>query len=287
MLLPGGFTIIETMIFLAVSGVTFLIAAAFISGKEAQGEYTQGMLNANSFVQSIINNVSDSNYPQPATGKLSCLNVSSTNGPNVGIITSGTPHHLGCSLIGEILAPSVNKSPTTYAVFTVAGCQFYSYLEGCQVSGGLPPTTISEYEANVVCAVPSPQCNEQTITKINAWPGGLQINKMLKVDSLSRSVSSIGAIGFFSTPPNQSGGLLESGVQPVQAVYISGSALGQSTLQIANEISNVAWLNSGYYIVMCFSGLGGKTGSITIGGANNGGQLTTKVGMGNEVASQC
>lgn len=280
----SGFTIIETMIFLAVSGVTFLIAAVFISGKEAQGEYAQGMQNANSFVQSIINNVSDGNYPQPSTGKLTCINVSSTTGPDVGI-TRTTPDRLGCSLIGEVLAPSVNSSPSTYAVFTIAGCQFYIYLQGCQSSGGLPPTSISEYEANAVCALPT-QCGGQTITKVNNWPGGLEVNKMLIVNS-SGSVSAVGAIGFFSTTPNQSGGLLESGSQPVRTVFIPGSSLGQSTVQVANEISRVAWLNSSDYIVMCFSGLGGKTGSVTIGSANNGGQLTTKVGMGNVTASQC
>ncbi|MCL4358171.1 hypothetical protein M1512_04785 [Patescibacteria group bacterium] len=281
-----GFTIIETMIFLAVSGVTFLIATAFISGKEAQGEYTQGMLNANSFVQSIINNVSDGNYPQPSRGKLTCINVSSTYGPNVGIITSGAPNRLGCSLIGDILAPSVNNSPSTYAVLLVTGCQFYNYFTGCQTSGGLPPTTISEYEANAVCAVKD-QCSGQTITKSNNWPGGLDVNKLLIVNSTGSIIYSIGAIGFFSTPPNQSGELSESGAQTVQAVFIPNSSLGQSTDQVAQEIPRVTWLNSSDYILMCFNGLGGKTGSITIGGAHNGRQLTTKVGMGNQVARQC
>ena len=59
----GGYTIIEVMIFLAVSAFMFVVAAYFIQGKQANAEFNQGMQAINSSMQKVINDVNDNNYP--------------------------------------------------------------------------------------------------------------------------------------------------------------------------------------------------------------------------------
>lgn len=59
---PLGYTIIEVMIVLAISGLMFLIAANFISGKEESTSFTEGTNEFVTDMQSVINQVTDGQY---------------------------------------------------------------------------------------------------------------------------------------------------------------------------------------------------------------------------------
>lgn len=62
-----GYTIVEVMIVLAVSGVMFLIAANFISGKQAKTAWNLGVNTLAADVQSKIDSVSDGQYTDVPT----------------------------------------------------------------------------------------------------------------------------------------------------------------------------------------------------------------------------
>jgi prepilin-type N-terminal cleavage/methylation domain-containing protein len=59
---PLGYTIIEVMIVLAISGVMFLIASQFINGKQEKTSFNEGVHDMASQIQDIIEQVTDGRY---------------------------------------------------------------------------------------------------------------------------------------------------------------------------------------------------------------------------------
>ncbi len=251
-----GFTIVEVMIFLAVSGIMFLVAATFISGKEGQAEYTQGMNYTAADIRTIINNVANGNYNIPSSG-LSCtvgfrgVNVTKS-APSSSI---GTP---GCSLIGQAMVPGVGGN--SYGLYTFAGCQFSPCSSG--VNGLAYPTSFAQEQPTIVSFMTKPNIG---------WPGGLILKKMLYVKQGSATSPEVinNAIGFMGSLPDVNNHVLMSGSQPITLVLLNPAALTSSFSVIKGSV------------LLCFMGSSTNlVGSIAIGTVNGGGQLTTSLNMG-------
>src|ERR1044071_4210461 len=58
-----GYTIVEVMVFLAISGFMFLIAAGFVAGRQSTAEFKQGMNSINDQMRQVINDVGNGFYP--------------------------------------------------------------------------------------------------------------------------------------------------------------------------------------------------------------------------------
>ena len=97
-----GFTIIEVMIFLTISGLTFVIAASFINGKEAKAEFQQGMNNTNALLQGVINDGTNGNYPAATQSNDKCLLTSGSTG-SIELRSSGQDI---CQFVGKVIKPS-------------------------------------------------------------------------------------------------------------------------------------------------------------------------------------
>lgn len=255
---PGGlgFTIVEVMIFLAVSGIMFLVAANFISGKEAQAEYIQGMNYTAADIRTIINNVANGNYAVPSGG-LNC--TVDTSGVNVTKSRSSSSIGIpGCSLIGQAMVPGLGGN--SYGLYTFAGCQFANCSSG--ISGLAYPTNFAQEEPTVVSFMTKPNIG---------WPGGLILKKILYVKPGS-AISPIvinNAIGFMGSLPSINNQVLLSGSQPTTLVLLNRSALTSSFSVIKGSV------------LLCFMGSSTNlVGSIAIGSVNGGGQLTTTLNMG-------
>jgi hypothetical protein len=283
-----GFTIIEVMVFLAVSGFTFLIAAVFIDGKEAQAEFTQGMNNTNLKIQSIINNVAYGNYPQPAGYYLNCT----TAGGGL-VITSqaasvGQPSiQPGCLFIGQVLIPEVNSNINSYYdLYSIIGCQFLDSNNNCSSTPGAIPTNLQEENPQVI------PTSVLHIAASQQWPGSVSLAQVFIVDG--GKATQTGAVGFFSTLPRDNGSVLQNGTQSVGIVEIN-SYPGEGSSKIISEINSdgsysdgsIQWLPNNDYVVMCFNGGNNEKGSITIGGYNRGAQVNTTMGLGQATAAQC
>jgi prepilin-type N-terminal cleavage/methylation domain-containing protein len=133
---PLGYTLIEVMIVLAVSGVMFLIAASFISGKQQKAAFNSGVNEMASQIQDMIEQVSDGRYsdspinctytpPPPAGGTLT-FSVGGQQGTNSG-----------CTFAGKFIAfgnyqPNLCNNSTTsnFAIFTLAGSAQNNSLAG-------------------------------------------------------------------------------------------------------------------------------------------------------------
>ena len=273
-----GFTIIEVMIFLAISGVMFLVAADFINGKEAQAEYTQGMNNANSTIQTIINDVSNGNYPIPLSGlSFPCGGIAI----NIGHSLTPVDGTAGCSFIGKVLVPEDNS--VVYSLLSVAGCQFFvSGISGCSPTPASLPLNLQEEAPTVI--------SQDSITA--EWPGGMQVTKLAYYTG--GNWHSTGAIGFIGSLPNkQNGGLLQSGSQPTSIVIFPNSSLADPLASIISDINSIGSSGSSGqllgqgYVLMCFIGLNNERGSLTIGSQSGGAQITTDLRLGQAVSPSC
>lgn len=263
----AGFTIIEVMIFLAISGLTFLIAASFINGKEAQAEFTQGMNNANATLRNLIDNVGNGNYPFPSNRFINCSLVMGVGGYRLQITPSAhSSIQPGCALIGSLFVPGGSNS-SSYSVSALAGCQFYSG-SSCSSTSDTPPSTLAEEQPTIV-----PEMTQQ-----QNWPGGLNISGIWLV-SQTAPAQSIGKLGFYSSLPEVNGSLLQNGAQQVEGVTYSSAGA---------SLTSGSLLSNGEEVVMCFTGLGSNNyGSITIGAQAGGGQLITSVGLGKSRVQPC
>ncbi len=117
---PLGYTILEVMIVLAISGVMFLIAATFINGKQQRAAFTQGVNELASRFQGVIEEVTDGQYSDIP---FSCSYVSGTTLTISGGagVTQGS--NQACVFLGKFLHFGVGGDLNAYEVFSLAGAR--------------------------------------------------------------------------------------------------------------------------------------------------------------------
>lgn len=128
---PLGYTIIEVMIVLAVSGMMLAIAGTFINGKQSKTSFTSGVNELASRIQDTINQVTDGQYSdipldcQPSGGGISVtLNTSGAQGTNSN-----------CFFLGKIMHFQYDGQNNQYEVISMAGRR---------LAGGAPVETIGQ-----------------------------------------------------------------------------------------------------------------------------------------------
>lgn len=113
-----GFTIVETMIVLAVTGAMFVVAALAISGRQNRTDFQIGSRNLQIAIQGVINETSSGYYPN--NGDFTC---SAGSGHNVKITSSGSGSAQGqstnCVFGGKVLAFARNTAD--YSTYSLAG----------------------------------------------------------------------------------------------------------------------------------------------------------------------
>lgn len=288
---PHGYTIVEVLIFLAISSLMFLMAASFISGKQAAVEFKQGTNDINTQIRSVVNDVSNGQYP--AAGSFTC----SALAPGVpSIISAATAQgaNYGCIFLGKVIQFNVGGDQTAYNIYTVAARQ-------SDPTTGASAATFAEAKPIAVDdpAVPV------NLTEKKVLQNGLVITKVLqcKLDCLLGNGRSIGLFGFFGSLGNyglSQSSTPESGAQTVVTASLPGSTafpgVDETTAVsgINNQAQNIKSTNvfltnnvvgNGTYILMCFQN-GNKKGSVSIGGLS-GQQFTTTLETGAGVAAAC
>ncbi len=148
----SGFTIIEVMIYLAVSGILLSSAYVLITGRQNYSEFILGIRQIASNIRTDISNVSLGYYPsldlkcQPKSG--GGITITSTTTPSQGT-------NNGCQYIGEAIQFDPNNQPDEYNVYTVAGAEFQ----------GSNNTLVTNLSNSYPLAVPNSVSNSiQTVT---------------------------------------------------------------------------------------------------------------------------
>ncbi len=116
----AGYTIIEVMIVLAISGTLLIAAITMFSAKKGGAEFTQAMYDINSKIQSYASDVSAGVFVD--SDRYSCSMDASSGRANVVLIGSGTQNvgtKKDCIFLGKAL--QVAKDTTTMSTYTVLG----------------------------------------------------------------------------------------------------------------------------------------------------------------------
>jgi type II secretory pathway pseudopilin PulG len=266
-LAEAGYTIVETMIFLIVTGALMVSAVLLFNGKISRSQFTVAVRQFGSTINNTINEVSTGTYN--GTPAFTC--TSSSVGPaslrKASADTQGS--NTGCLFVGKVMHPGYNCKPddlsrcTDVNVYTVFGNR---------LAGNGSDVTSLVAAKPVLADSADPDSVDLTDHKL--LPNGLFVTGIYALNSDGSLGQSYGAIGFFQTFPQQDqGGQLQSGSQHVQVIPMGGQyPISQ------DDINKAAFDNKDAPggLKICLSG--GGQASITIGLANS--NLTTNVKIG-------
>lgn len=120
---PLGYTIVEVMIVLAVSGMMFIIAASFINGKQERTAFTQSSNDMVSQLQNISEDIIDGHYSDYPIG---CTATGTGNSASLSFPASASAQgtNQGCVFLGKIVHFYGSAGQATdYNVFSLATAQ--------------------------------------------------------------------------------------------------------------------------------------------------------------------
>ncbi len=129
---PLGYTIIEVMIVLAVSGMMLVVAGSFINGKQSKTSFTSGVNELASRIQDTINQVTDGQYSDIP---LDCQLIGG-GGISVSLNNTGAQGtNSNCFFLGKIMHFQYDGQNNQYEVISMAGRRLV---------GGVPVETIGQ-----------------------------------------------------------------------------------------------------------------------------------------------
>lgn len=254
-----GFTIVEVMIVLAVTGGLFLAAAIAISGRTNKTQFQQSINQITDVIRQNINEVSVGYYPN--AGNIRCTSTGSTLTLTSGSVEQGT--NSGCVFLGKAMqfSPSPAEDPEKYISYSIAGMQRDSTGDEITSLAAARPTVIFPS---------SSQANAPDAAQRSSLQYGLTVSKMYYGGN---EANAIGAFALVSSLGSYNGGQLQSGSQQISLVPITGSTRNSSLTTMANTInSNLASspVAPTGGVSICFdSGGTNESGLVTIGGGNS------------------
>lgn len=262
---PGsGYTIIEVMIVLAVSGVMFLIAASFIGGKQAQTAFTAGVNQMASNIQNVIEQVTDGSYSDIP---LNCAFDGTSLTFPVGTSAQGT--NANCVFLGKVLHFQESGLSTAatqaYEVFSLAG--------GRSATSGTAITTPAAADTQVISS-------PVDLTDQEIVPQSLDVSKVSFNNGIFESHATSYGLGFLQGQGTVNGGTtLANGTQSIGLYYVSTLTDSENQGTAIGDINGGTYLKPARDADICLTD-GTRYADITVGNTgSNGSQLVVGVKM--------
>ncbi|MBA3758300.1 hypothetical protein H0X10_01570 [Candidatus Saccharibacteria bacterium] len=264
-----GYTIVETLIFLAVTGVLFASAMLVVGGQQRKTEFHTGIREIESQLIDIMNDVSTGLYNN--TGNFTCSTASSTTNPPT--ISLGSAPEQGtnaeCIFVGRAIQFAPNGTDNEeLGIYTLFGRR--------QV--GLP-TSGTDVRTLAEAAPDVPTFDQADATL--ELPYGIKIMSVSYISGLAQERGTIAFTNRFAGNAG-SGGI--TGSQDIDIIAIAGTSLNQTKPAAKNNIrTNItaatSALNPNSGITLCFkSGGTDQHGKILIGGSGR--QINTALTIG-------
>lgn len=215
---PHGYTIIEVMIVLLITGVLLTTVGGTLRGRQQQSQFTAGVREFEANLNTEINEVASGQYPGNTTwtcklsgsGELEWQFISSDQGTNTA-----------CMFIGKVLHPYVDGS---YDIYNIAALRKNGDNEVTDLAGAKP---------SIVARKDASETGIPESRETSKLPYGLVI-KQLKLTPETGGVINVPAIAFVVTLGNYAAGSqadLVSSSQSVDVIPVCNSGLtgsGQS-----------------------------------------------------------
>ena len=235
----AGFTIVETMIVLAVTGALFVAIAATLAGRQRSNEFTQSVNGARDQIQQVITEVQNGYFP---SADYSCtattLNVMISSGSD----TQGK--NTGCVFLGKIMQFKVrDQDPSKVIVYPVAGIRT---------------------KTDIATADPSVVSNGLADASTD-----FSLKYGLTVEKMRAGSTNIGAFGVLSSLDSTTPG--KSGDQQFDVYGFANVSLGVTPKLTDGTVLTAAWIkNPSGGVQICFkSGGTNQYGLMTVGNNNN------------------
>lgn len=248
---PLGYTIVEVLIVMAVSGSMFVLAANFINGRQARTSFQQGTNELASRMQGMISDVIDGHYSDiPFNCQQSGL------GPLIFPPGSPSPGASDCVFMGKLLHFQPNAS--RYEVLSLAGARE-------KALGGGIVTNLSDAQLTLIGALRAEEIIPQSLT-------------IRRVNITDQDGTFYGntrwSIGFMQGlgVPDATGASYSSGAPTVAMIYSQGVDASTGIPTPIGQVNNrIAYASR---VSLCLTdGVGGTRFSRLSIGANNNSQI--------------
>lgn len=197
--LTSGYTVVEVMLFLAISGVIFAGAAYVFSGQQDKTSFEQGMRDLSSQLQKYIDEVSTSVFL--GGGNYICTISGSTGRAQLSAGTPGQGTNQDCIFLGR----AIQVVPTQQRIY------IYSVLGNKSTPNGEPVTSFAN-------AMPEPALSSGTdLTEEYYAPWGKVTSS--KITGASGIATDSTLVGFYNSLQD---GYQNSGVAGAQSVFAKG-----------------------------------------------------------------
>ncbi|HVX23941.1 MAG TPA: hypothetical protein VG992_01200 [Candidatus Saccharimonadales bacterium] len=289
----SGYTIIEVMIFLAISGMMFVMAAVFISGKVAKTQFRDGMNQLASTLQTYINESASGRFPDTASFNCSAGANFLTFSP--GNSAQGT--HDDCVFLGYMLqfhpavnaaSPGISNSTTQFNAFTIAG----SRAGTDNLNPSLPAQTLLNNTTPTAVTL-TPNSSFFPVVENTAY--SLPITKVwVNYSGTFKPADGFGFITQFAqsgSGSNVNGGTIVS-LADYNASFGGTPTTGVTTKVAANAINSTLSSGTNYLqyapagqAVICVNDGAGRIASVSVG--SQGSQLAATVHIGQIAGVTC
>jgi hypothetical protein len=276
----SGYTILEVILFIAISSSMFLLALISFSGRQQQVQFRQAVRELDAKITDTINDITTGYYPND--GRLTCSVPLAAVRPELA--NAGTPVSNGtnnnCVHVGKMIQFAVDDGVDA----TVNEELIYTYnMIGRRLTpGGL--ITQSLAEAKPIAVSPTTPAGFTDTVEKARLNYGLRVTRVYQLGS----GIDIGAIGFFTGFARGAGTAVVSEGQTVKAGAIPDTAINQTqyaAVNVANTITDSTTplilgerfvdTSSQNPIIICLTDASQRRkASITVGG---GGSALTKV----------
>ena len=262
---PNGYTIVEVIIFLAVSGALLISALGLINGQQQRTEFVQSVRDFDNDLQDIANDVSTGYFNN--AGNFSCTVAGSTISFTSTAAEQGT--NMDCIFVGKLVqfqTPGTNE--LGYRIYTMVGAR----------QTGSPPREVTSFAEAKPVVIARATSFSNTVESFE----DKRLGYGAKFGAVNYNTSTpVGMIGFITSFGALSGvgNNLSSGTTKTTLIPIGGTSLGQDVQQAA-AAANTAYLSpltQNPSITICLLSTGSDQHAIITMGGNANGTFSSEV----------